>query len=134
MRSTRRGDKPVTGKRYHVRNGVPERDKGWRSKVRAKVSIYAERGFAYEVRMPHFIQSFGVRRYKDPVETNAEVVEAMRRLTDCHVAGHGYNVKRKYARISVRLYLRREEDLITLRLVAPEVFRIYRLIPPPERA
>lgn len=134
MRSVNRGTKPRTHKRYHIEYGAPARSQGWTVKIRDKVSVYAERGFVYEVRMPHFIQHQGVKKYKAPVETHADVVEAMRRLTDCHVAGLGYNEKRLYARISLRFYLRREEDLITLRLVAPDVFRIYRLIPPPERA
>lgn len=99
---------------------------GWNAPIRTKPSKYAPE-FAYEVRMWHE-PNFAL---PDEALPHQDLIDQLRVSSDCRIVGlhphQGRSPRRRM--VSIRLLLRREQDLMQVRLLTDDrVFRVYRLI------
>lgn len=116
--------KPPRRSQQRNRNGLPYRGTGWKTPIRTKVSRYADKGYAVEVRFWNFHPITHRAKARD------EVLEQMKRITACRVIGPNVAIHSRIPQATHRVYLRSEADLVLLRMICDEVFRIYRLVSP----
>jgi hypothetical protein len=89
---------------------------GWWCRTRLKVSRYASKGYAYEANLRYTRERWTILQPHD----YADVITALRECAHVRVIEH---------HDTVRIYLRSRADLMLLRLLTDDLFRVYRLVP-----
>jgi hypothetical protein len=115
--------KPPRRSKQRRKSGLPYRGTGWKAPIREKVSRYAEKGYLFEVRFWNLHPIWPEAKARDAA------LEQMKRTTTCRVIGPNVRYHCRAPQTTHRLYLRTEADLLVLRMLCDDLFRIYRLVP-----